>query len=212
MEPWQHIPQFISAADVARLHALIERDAGSFKTAHGYRGLGPRYRFVQGQHIREHLPEVVALGERRVRPVVETFAGQPLVAPQLGRALRIQAFDGPHHSFRWHYDTSSYAALLTVENNNASETQMVSCALSRLVRPVYYPLFWIPQVFSLLPHHRIATQAGDLLVMRGTRMLHRGVALQADGRRVIIVYGYDEIGKRRQWLRERIGSALNTGY
>ena len=55
------------------------------------------------------------------------------------------------HGFRWHYDITPYAALLTVRNAGAAETQVVSARLRRWLRPAYYPLAWAPAV-SFLPY------------------------------------------------------------
>src|SRR5439155_681930 len=133
--------------------------------------------------------------EQRVRPAVEAFAGRALEpAGDRGRARRIQIFTHPRHGFRWHYDTGAYAALLTVRNTCRAETQVIAPALSRWLRPAYYPLAWAPQVFSLLPHRRYALAAGDLLIMRGDAVLHCGVALGA-GERILLVYGFDIPGQ-----------------
>ncbi|MFI5364164.1 MAG: hypothetical protein ACHQ4J_00940 [Candidatus Binatia bacterium] len=52
------------------------------------------------------------------------------------RAIRIQVFAGPQHGFRWHFDGDFYAALLTLENTNGGQIQLVDATLNRIVRPL----------------------------------------------------------------------------
>jgi len=203
---------FASRAEIARLHGWIAPHLHRFREAVGYATFGPRCLQLGGVQIAQWLPEIMAYGEERVRPAVEAFAGGPLVAQSdPGRARRIQIFAHPRHSFRWHYDISEYAALLTLQNDCAAETQVVSGRLSRWVRPAYYPLAWAPGLFSILPHERYALAAGDLLIMRGCELLHRGVALAA-GERVLVVYAFDRPGRRPGRLRARMAKYINTRH
>jgi hypothetical protein len=210
MTDCQFVAGFASGAEIAQLQDWIAPQLHRFREAVGYGSFGPRCRHLDGVQIEQCLPELVAYGDERVRPAVEAFAGHPVVtASDRGRARRVQIFTDPRHGFRWHYDITPYAALLTVRNAGAAETQVVSARLSRWLRPAYYPLAWAPAVFSLLPHQRYAAAAGDMLIMRGDMLLHRGVAL-AEGERVLLVYAYEAPGQPTASLRARFAHYVNT--
>lgn len=210
MADFQHLPHFTTSAEVEHLRGLVGAHQDLFRETRSPANIGPRYRVIHGGQIRARLPELLTWSEQRIRPVVEQFAGEPLEPMRdVTRAIRIQVFAGPHHGFRWHFDGDSYAALLTLENTNGGQTHLVGAALSRVVRPLFYPLYWAPQLFSLLPHRTFEMPAGDLLILHGTRLLHRGVCQHDGGERLVVAFGYDEVGKRPNPLRERFARYVN---
>ena len=205
-----------TADEVGGLVSCIRRAPELFRAVDGSFGIAPRYRVMHGQAVRDALPEIVAFGEQRIRPLAEAFAGRPL-AP-LGDSpyeIRIQHFAEPSHKFRWHYDSHSYNALLTLVNTNDSETQVVAPALSRAIRHIYLPFALTPRLFSLVPHRSFGGAAGDVLLLRGEGLLHRGVSRSAHGERLLVVFCFNEAGKvprRTSWLRRRVLRSINFGY
>jgi hypothetical protein len=209
MEHRRHLPRFLGEQRLAQLRAVVARGAGLFHETQGRAGLGPRYRVISGDQIRDALPELLAFGEECVRPAVEAFAGQrlrPMLDPT--RAVRVQEYRRPEHAFRWHFDGDSYAALLTLENDGGGQTQLIAPGLSRALRPIFYPLYWAPRLFDWLPREEFTLPPGDLLILHGARLLHRGTANGA-GVRTIVAYGYDEIDKRGNPLRDRLARFVN---
>lgn len=173
--------------------------------------LGPNYWTLRGEDIHRYLPEVAEFGVTHVQPLVERFVGRSLHrCANPGRALRVQIFDEPAHEFRWHFDTSTVDALLTLRNTNGAQTQIVPLAWSRAVRPIYYPLYWAPALFSLLPHTAVDCEAGDLLLLQGTNVLHRGVSTQPHGDRILLVFAYEDEHHRAKPWRERFNKFLNA--
>ena len=210
MEAYRHVPGFLSAEEVARLNHLIADHEHLYTEVHGRGGLGPRYRVIDGDQIHAQLSEAEELGDRRVRPVAEEFAGEPL--RPLGsskRSMRVQTYERRDHGFRWHLDGHAYVALVTLKNTNGGQTQFISPALTRFLRFLLYPLYAFPQVFSIFPRRAVTAQAGDLLVMRGARTLHRGITLLDQGERILLAYTYDRPGKKPNPLRDWIARRLN---
>jgi hypothetical protein len=164
---------------------------------------------IQGDQIQAELTDLLEFGERRVRPAVEQLAGRALAASRLIGATRVQAFNHRNHDFRWHFDTHPYTGLLTLWNDNSSETRVISPQLSRLLRFVLYPLYPFPGIFDAVPYRRFSMKAGDLLVMHGSELLHRGVALANSGSRVIVAYSFIVPGQKLNPLRLRISHFLN---
>ena len=202
---------FATASEVESLTRLIEARSSLFVETSGQGRLGPRYRIINGERIQAEMPAVLEFGDQRVRPVVEQLANRTLESAGTRASTRIQAFDHRDHDFRWHFDTHPYTGLLTLWNRNRSETHVISPGLSRLLRVALYPLYPFPRVFDPMPHHRFTMAAGDLLVMHGCEVLHRGVALADDGTRMIVAYGFVVPGARANPLRARAARILNYG-
>ena len=210
MEAYRHVPGFLSAEEVSRLNRLIADYEDLYTEVHGRGGLGPRYRVIDGDQIHASLPEAEALGDQRVRPLAEEFAGEPL--RPLGsskRSMRVQAYEQREHGFRWHLDGHAYVALVTLKNTNRGQTQFISPALTRFLRFLLYPLYAVPQVFSVFPRSAVTAEPGDLLVMRGGRTLHRGITLSDQGERILLAYTYDPPGKKPNPFRDWIARRLN---
>ena len=210
MEAYRHLPGFLSAEEVGRLNRLIEDHEDLYTEVHGKGGLGSRYRVIDGNQILSKLPEIEALGEQKVRPLAEEFAGKPL--RPLGsskRSMRVQAYERKDHGFRWHLDGHAYVALAVLKNTNGGQTQFISPGLTRILRFLLYPLYPVPQVFSIFPRSSVTAKAGDLLVMRGARTLHRGVTLSDEGERILIAYTFDAPDKKPNPFRDWIAKRLN---
>ena len=210
MEVYCHVPGFLSAAELDRLARLIADREDLYTEVHGRAGLGPRYRVIDGDQIHGELPEVEELGRSRVLPLAEKLAGRPL--KPLGsskRAMRVQAYERREHGFRWHLDGHAYVALVTLKNTNGGQTQFISPALTRFLRFLLYPLYAVPQVFSIFPRSTVTARPGDLLVMRGGRTLHRGITLSDEGERILLAYTFDPPGKKPNPFRDWIAKRLN---
>lgn len=210
IEGYRHVQGFLAADELAHLQGLVEAHANLFTEVHGKGGLGPKYRVVDGDQILAALPAIAELGDRRVRPLAEAFAGHPL-APLASskRAMRVQTYARREHGFRWHFDGHAYVALVTLENGNEGQTHFLSPRLSWWGRFFLYPLYPVPQVFSWLPHTAVTARPGDLVVMRGARILHRGVSRRATGRRTLLAFTYDPPGKRANRFRDAVARRLN---
>ena len=210
MEPYRHVRGFLQDDEVARFRGLVERHDDLYVEVQGKGGLGPRYRVIDGDRIADRLPEIAALGLDRVRPLAEDFAGRSLAPLSSSkRALRVQSYERAEHGFRWHFDGHDYVALVTLENGNEGQTHFLSHTLSRMLRPFLYALYPFPQVFSIFPYASVTALPGDLLVMRGAKILHRGVSRSESGRRVLFAFTFDPVGKRANRLRDAIARRLN---
>jgi hypothetical protein len=210
LPPYQHIKAFLPPTDISFYQRLVEDHADLLTEIHGRGGLGPRYKVIDGDVIRAQLPAIETLGQERVRPLVERFAAEPLSAfASPRRAQRVQIYSRRDEGFRWHRDGHPYVALVTVENGNCGQTQFISPGLSRALRFLIYPLYPLPQLFSLVPHTALTCREGDLLIMRGRVTIHRGVTLAEIGKRILFVYAFDLADHRPSAFRDLIARKLN---
>lgn len=210
MQAYHVIRDFLGPEEVRAFSELIHRQRDLFRDTSGRATLGPRYRVIDGEQIRSGLPEIAAFGEERVRPAVERWAGQPLkLMNSPKRSMRVQLYAHKDHGFRWHIDAHSFIALACLKNSNRGQTQIVSPGLSRVLKFLLYPLYAVPQVFSVVPYEGVTLEAGDLFVMAGCRVLHRAVTLEEEGERTLMVYTYDEPHKEPNRFRDFIARMLN---
>ena len=210
MDSYRYLERFLTESRIRELGDLVEGSAALFAEVGSPLGLGPRYKVIDGVQVQRHLPEIVSYEDTELRPVVEAFAGEPvqlMASPR--RAIHIQLYERRQHGFRWHFDGHSYAALLTLKNTSRGQTQLINSQLSRWLRSALYPLYAFPRVFSVLPSTKFAMNAGDLLMIRGSRVLHRGAILDESGERCLLIFNYDENWRRVNPLRDRIARAIN---
>ena len=206
---FRHLPGFLPPAAVDGLLAALARQRQAMLRIDGRRGLGPRYHVLDGESIVERMPELVACVREQVQPAIRAFAGEvlePLPSPR--RAMRVQIYTAADDGFRWHRDGHRFTALLTLRNASDGETQMLSRRLSRLLTPALYALYPLPQAFSPLPRRSVVAGAGDLLLMRGRELIHRGVARRA-GERVVGVFAFERPGYRPHPWHDAIARRLN---
>lgn len=207
MTTYHHLRGFLPDDETARLLGDAEARAHLFHLVTSPAGFGPRYRVVDGEQIRQHWPAIAAYGEGALRRAVEQQTGLHLrLLDSPRRAIHLQAYANPTEGFRWHFDNHTLAALLTLRNTGGA-TEMIPPPLGRWLRAPLYALYPWPEIFSLLPANRLVTEPGDLLILHGEKMLHRGV-MRAEGERWLLIFNYDEVGRRpsrlHDWLARRI--------
>lgn len=210
MQAYHVIQDFLSPEEVLAFGELIDRRQDLFKDTSARTTPGPRYRVIDGEQIQGELPQIAALGEERVRPAVEDWAGQPLKplnSPK--RSMRVQLYERKDHGFQWHIDSHSYIALACLKNSNRGETQIVPPGLSRVLKFLRYPLYAVPRVFEMLPREGVTLEAGDLFVMAGGSLLHRSVTPKEEGERTLLVYSFDEPHKNPSRLKDFMARKLN---
>lgn len=204
------IRKFVSPGELSRLYRTIQKESGLFGQTTGRGNLGPRYSVIDGDQIQSRMPELISYEEQKVRPVVEEFASQHVKRiASSKRAIRVQLYQRRTHGFRWHFDGHSYVALLTLKNTIRGETQVVSPKLSSVLRYLPSPFYTVPHIFDFLPYWPVTGEEGDMLLMHGSSVLHRGVSLREEGERLLLVYAYDEADKKLNPISDKIARRIN---
>jgi len=209
-EGYRLCPRFLSGEETDRWRRKVSSGREIFHPVGGRGGLNLRYSVVDGRRTREHFPELVELAHTRLRAAAEEIVGRSLV-PILDekRSIRIQLYRGRHEGFRWHLDVSSFSALLTLENTSRGATEVISPRLSRLLTPLYYPLYPLRQLFSVMPRRTIQADPGDLLVLHGGAVLHRARMLEDRGERLVVVAVFEPAGSKPTPIRSWLARSFN---
>jgi hypothetical protein len=205
---FRHVRNYIGAEERDFVLSEIAEQSAHARRVDGRAGIGPRYAVLGGDVVAASLPRVAEIGAR-VRALVEEFAAARVEAfHDPVRRVRVQTYTEREDGFRWHFDGHRYAALVTLENESDGVTELIAPRTSSLVRPLFYPAYAVPQIFSLLPRTTVSMEAGDALIFSGSRSLHRGRSRVA-GRRTVLVYAFDVEGTKRSSARNWIARRLN---
>lgn len=199
--------------DAARTAACLERVRARpewFRDVGSRAGLGPRYRVIDGERIAASLPDLLEYASGPLRETVERVTGRRVeLMGSLRRALHVQVYATAEHGFRWHFDGHAFAALLTLANASGGATQIIGPRHSRWLRLPFYAAYPWPRLFSILPRQEVTAAPGDLLILHGGAALHRGTRGTAPGERWLLVFNYDDAGRRLSPLRDWIAKRLN---
>jgi hypothetical protein len=144
-----------------------------------------------------------------LRVTEETFGVSLEVMNDPKRAFRIQYYRKKEEGFKWHLDGGLYSVLLTLINTNEGATEVLSPEWSRILFPVPYLLFPFGRILEFAKPKPIPTRPGDLLVIKGGEVLHRGVTRKEDGERLVFVVSYNPLGTKPTPLWDWFARRLN---
>lgn len=207
---YQVIRDYLPAAQVAHWQGAIAARPALFAPVAAKHGMNLPYRVVGGTELRRELPALAALADGPLLEAAERATGLRLEPMRdARRRVRLQCYRSCAEGFRWHLDGGLVSALLTLSNSNDGGTEVLTPGQSRWLRPVPYVLFPFPGVLELAGPRPIDAGAGDLLILCGGSIIHRGVTRRDGGERVVLVATYDPAGRRRLPLWDRVARWLN---
>lgn len=201
-------PGFLSAAQTERLLEKV-REQARFQTVAAKAGMNLSYHVVDGNRTRDELPEFFALASGLLQETTQSLVDQPIALMRdAKRAVRIQCYRRKADGFFWHLDGGAYGALLTLVNTNQGATDLLTPRLSRLLKPAPYLLFPFQGLLELARPTRIVTAPGDLLILHGGAIIHRGVMQLDEGERILLAASFDPVGRKKsaawEWLARRL--------
>ena len=201
-------PGFLSAAETGRLLEKV-REQARFQTVAAKAGMNLSYHVVDGNRTRDELPEFFALASGLLQETTQSLIEQPIeLMRDPKRAVRIQCYRRQTDGFFWHLDGGAYGALLTLVNTNQGATDLLTPRLSRLLKPAPYLLFPFQRLLELARPTRIVTAPGDLLILHGGAIIHRGVMQLDEGERILLAASFDPVGRKKsaawEWLARRL--------
>ena len=148
------------------------------------------YEVIDGDKIKEHLPELLGLYHR-----VQEIVGLDLLSDEkVGINVNITKEGG---AYRWHYDRNKVTAILYLNDVCGGETEcypgyriLLRCSI--LQRWLDRILFWVRGIFGNFSS--ISPKAGRLIIMEGNVCLHSVKPVES-GERINIIMAYDEPNK-----------------
>jgi len=202
-------PGFLSAAETGRLLEQV-REQARFQAVPAKAGMNLSYHVVDGNRLRAELPDLFALASGRLQETAQALVDPPIeLMRDPKRSVRIQCYRRKADGFLWHLDGGAYGALLTLFNTNGGATELLSPRLSRLLKPVPYLLFPFQRLLELGRPTRIVTAPGDLLIVHGGAVIHRGVMQHDEGERILLAASFDPVGRKKSQLWEALARRLN---
>lgn len=201
---------FLTAQETADWLRQIDERRHLFAAVASKAGMNLPYNVLSGTAIREHFPQLFALAAERLLAVTQEIVGARLEFlhdPQ--RAVRIQCYRALNEGFKWHLDGGKYSALLTFVNTNRGATEIVSTTLSRRVPFLPYVLFPLQRLFEVVKPLPLVAEAGDLLILRGGDVIHRGTTRLDTGERLVLVATFNPYGTRPTPLWDTFARWLN---
>ena len=208
-EGYRLFPGFLSSQDMDHWVDLIESGADLFKPVAAKAGMSLSYNVLDGFAINQHFPELRELAAGPLLKITEeTFDVQLELMADPKRAFRIQCYRRKQEGFKWHLDGGLYSALLTFVNTNEGATEVLSPEWSRVLFPVPYLLFPFARLLEFAKPKPVTARPGDLLVIKGGEVLHRGVTTREDGERLVFVATYNPVGTKPtpvwDWFARRL--------
>jgi hypothetical protein len=195
---------FLSESECENLLALIENYRKHNAVPEIFREAGERplrYRVIDGECIRRHLPEVSEIF-RNVSEFVNQISEEklvPLNSEKVACNINIMNSGG---TYRWHYDRNAVTAILYLNEAEGGETECYpnyriffkNARFSRLQQ-------WLDSLLQISFVRKIfgkqlicEPRAGRMLIMRGDRCLHSVSPLVGNGERINIIMSFDAPG------------------
>ncbi len=203
-------PQFLSSQEAERLLGLIEDRQDAFQTVSAKARMNLAYHVVNGHEMKQDFPELFELAGGRLLELTQEQAGRPVeLMRDPKRAIRIQHYRQKSEGFLWHLDGGEYGALLTLVNTNLGVTEVLTPRTSRWLKPVPYVLFPFQGILARARTTKIFAEAGDLVILHGGAVIHRGLIQQDEGERTLLAASYDRAGKKPNRVWEWIARRLN---
>jgi hypothetical protein len=209
-EGYRLLSQFLSPEQTTGWLSLIESRGDLFKPVAAKAGMSLAYNVLDGFNIDQNFPELSELAAGPLQRVTEeTFGVHLELMSDPKRAFRIQCYRHKQEGFKWHLDGGLYSALLTLVNTNEGATEVLSPEWSRVLFPVPYLLFPFARLLEFAKPKPVTARPGDLLVIKGGEVLHRGVTTREDGERLVFVATYNPVGTKPTPLWDWFARRLN---
>lgn len=152
---------------------------------HGNDGHVLSYSVVTGELIRRRFPELFALyTDPEMRNCVCRITGNQRVylSRNLRSAVNINCMCESGQIYRWHFDAIPYTAVLFLTTSTAADGGALEIAVHNVDRGNQSP--------ANGPDFAILPRAGTMLIMDGTRCLHRAAPLLRDTMRLTVPMVY----------------------
>lgn len=202
--------QFLTPEETAGWLNRIRSRSELFKAVAAKAGMSLAYNVVDGIAIDAYLPELRELANGRLLQITEeTFGLRLEPMKDIKRSLRIQCYRTTREGFKWHLDGGLFSVVLTLENTNGGFTEVLSPEWSRVLFPVPYLLFPFARALQFARPQPLSAGPGDLLVIKGGEVLHRGVTGSEVGERIILGVSYNPVGTKPTPLWDWFARKLN---
>lgn len=200
---YEVIDGYLSAEECRRLLGQIDRYREIQELPEIHRptkGRPLRYQVINGQQIKNHLPEIWDLYTVRVQQYVEQASGTCL-APlnNLTAGVNVNVMQSGRSSYRWHYDRTRMTSILYLNQVEGGDTELypnyrILLGNRRYLRMqrILDKLIQLPPLMRIFGRKMsIAPRPGRLVTMRADRCWHSVSSVLGDRERINIILAYD---------------------
>ncbi len=207
---YRMLSQFLSSDETEAWLNRIQERANLFQPVTAKAGMSLAYSVLDGIKIDQHLPELREFANGPLmRELEETFGVRLEPMTDIKRSLRVQRYRSTHEGFKWHLDGGLYSVILTLLNTNEGSTEVISPEWSHVLFPVPYLLFPFARSLKFAKPRPLRSGPGDLLVIKGGEVLHRGVTGKDFGERIILGASFNPFGTKPTPMWDWFARKLN---
>lgn len=202
---YQVIPGFLSAQTCARILAAVNGYRARHDVPVVLRPAGERplhYSVIDGERIRDHFPDVVALADD-VKKFVNSIAERDLsllADEKVAININITSKGG---AYRWHYDRNAVTAILYLNEVEGGETECypnyrvnLPAGPSSFLQKIADRIIQTPLLRRIFGRRVLVTpRTGTLLIMQGNKCLHSVLPVTGETDRVNVIISFDLPGK-----------------
>lgn len=209
------MPAFVSEEECENLLRQIEEYRAENELPEVFRQSGDRplhYKVIDGDRIRDHLPDLVVIYERVHALVNDAMRVnlEPLADQKVGLNVNVTAAGG---TYRWHYDRNAVTVILYLNAVPGGETEIYPNYRLFMEGARYSGLQQLSdRLLELRPIRslfgklvRVKPKAGLLIAMRGNRCLHSVRPVEGDEDRINVIMSFDTPSKQYD-----VASQLNS--
>ncbi|MFQ5943642.1 MAG: 2OG-Fe(II) oxygenase [Anaerolineales bacterium] len=164
------------------------------------KGRSLRYHVIQGEQIRDNIPDIWELYAGKVNQLVNESIGYPLAPLENIRAgVNVNLMRPKQSSYRWHYDRACVTSILYLNEVEGGETElypnyriMLSKGKYSTIQRVLDRIIQIRPVMNTFGNMiRVSPKVGRLVMMRADRAWHSVRPVLGNRERINVILSYD---------------------
>lgn len=146
------------------------------------------YRIFDGEDLRSCDARLISALLEKVKLFAEEKTGESLVLlSDIKRNIRIHIYENADEGILWHIDEATFTALITLRNETQTGIDVFNRNISKFLLPMVYAFYWLQSIFLLFLPKRVILKPRDMILIAGSRLIHRAFNGQSGSRAVLAV-------------------------
>ncbi len=162
-----------------------------------------RYSVIEGNQIRDSLPEIWDLYQGRVRELMSELCGAPVQPLNNTRAgVNVNIMEPKKSEYRWHYDRTPVTAIVYLNSTDGGQTELYPELRVLLKTPgIVRTQQLLDRIVATEPLRSMRSKkvvvepkAGRLVAMKANRAWHSVRSVEGHTDRINIICAYEKLG------------------